>query len=110
MLYNDSLSELDRSRVFNIHIVRSLNGVDEKGKKKIFQNVTRDKSYILFSYHFDGNLFKYKNTYNLIDLKTQFLSEENGLDHYDSFLDQLEITPDNPDNKLYICVFHYGPR
>lgn len=105
MFYNDSISELDRCRVFNLYIVPALKD------KTIFQNVTQEKSYILFTYQFSNDIFKYEQTLNLTDLHKQFKqADETGNDHYHSFIKQLKITPNNRNNKLYICIFQYGPR
>jgi len=104
MFSNDSISEQDRSRVFNLYIVPALND------KKILKNVTQEKSYILFSYRFSDDLFKYEQTLNLTELHDQFKqADETGSDHYHSFIKQLKIKPKNPHNKVYICVFQYAP-
>jgi hypothetical protein len=111
MFYGDTISEEDRARVFNIYVVPALDESDpvNPDKKKIFQTVTQEKSYILFTYHFSDDVFQYEDTFSLNELQNQFTSaDETGPNHYQYFIKQLNISADNHENKLYICIFQYG--
>jgi len=113
MFYNDTISELDRCRVFNLYVVPALNELDNRSdaKKKIFADVTKDKSYILFTYKFSDDTFKYEGTLDFKELHDRFKkADEIGDNHFKNLTKTLNIKLNNKDNKLYICVFHYGPR
>jgi hypothetical protein len=105
MFCNDSLSELDRARVFNRYVISMIKN------EHLFDDVTEDKSYLLFTYKFGDDEFIYNGVFDFKQLQDQFeQADEIGENHFKFFIEQLKLTPSNEDNQIYICIFHYGPR
>jgi hypothetical protein len=103
MFNSDNLSEIDKYRVFNMYVVPAI------ASENLLNQITQTKCYILFTYKFADDTFVTDGIFNLKDLRDKFMKVD-GLDSYDSLTTQLNVTPKNPENNIFICVFQYAPR
>lgn len=102
--YNDSLDIADRCRVFNIHVTHAL------ANNEITNTLTPKQNCLLFSYRFSNDKFECLGAMDLCKLKDAFLraDEEVGENHYDRFMDSLQLGSEN--GKINICVFQFSPH